>query len=216
MAIGIAAMVSPLAYGSATPMPSDLINVGIALTAEVILGLMLGSIIMLAVLSLQLAGQAVGHLAGLDLATAVDPASDEQMPVISNLLGMLAMVILVSVGGHREMLQCCLDSFETIPAGTVAFQASWLGQFEAILTHTFVIGIRAAAPLATALLLANVMTGLLARTLPQLNVLAIGFNINALSLLVLLFMSVGSVTWVFQSELATWIEGCQRVIITDL
>lgn len=212
LAIGVAAMVAPIAFDSAKPMPPDVLNIAIAMAGEVLLGILLGSVLMLAVTSLQVAGQMVGHLAGFDLATSVDPGSNEEMPVISNMLGWLAMVIVLIVGGHRIMLECCLDSFTTYPVGGVQFTSAWLQEFEAVLRHTFVIGVRAAAPLAVAMLLANLTTGLLARTLPQLNVLAIGFNINALALLVLIFVSTGSITWVFQNELTVWIESCQRIV----
>ncbi|MEZ6137359.1 MAG: flagellar biosynthetic protein FliR [Pirellulaceae bacterium] len=210
-AIAVAAILTPMTFAGARPMPSDLLHLGIAMAGEVLLGMLLGSIIVLAIASLQIAGQTVGHLAGFDIAASVDPGSDEQMPIVSNLLGLVAMAFLLLLGGHRELLSACLESFEHYPAGGVVFESSWLVEYEHVLRHTFVVGIRAAAPLATALLLANVVTGLLARTLPQLNVLAIGFNINAMALLVLLFMSVGGVTWVFQQELATWVDSCHRV-----
>jgi flagellar biosynthetic protein FliR len=212
IAVAVAFLTTPLALGNATVLPGNVLNIAIALAGEVLLGMLLGSVITLAILSLQIAGQAASHLAGFDMANAADPSSDEQIPVISNLLGWLAIVILLIAGGHRYMLECCLDSFTAYPAGEVSFEGRWLTEFRGLLSHTFVIGVRAAAPLATALLLANLVTGLLARTLPQLNVLAIGFNINALCLLALLFFSVGGISWVFQQELATWLEACRRVV----
>lgn len=212
LAMGISAMVAPIAYSNATPMPQDVLNMAIGLAAEVLLGVLLGSVMMLAVTSLQIAGQTVGHLAGFDMATAVDPGSNEEMPVISNMLGWLAMVIILIVGGHRVLMECCLDSFAKYPVGGVQFTSEWLLEFEAIVRHTFIIGVRAAAPLAIAMLLANLVTGLLARTLPQLNVLAIGFNINALALLFLLFVSTGSITWIYQQELSVWVESCRRIV----
>ena len=212
LAIGVAFLLSPIAFTNATRMPDNVLTIALALAGEVLLGVLLGSVMLLAVTSLQIAGQAVGHLAGFDMATAVDPGSNEEMPVISNLLGWMAMVILLIIGGHRVLLECCLDSFSSYPSGDVQFSSAWLLEFEVVLRHTFVIGIRAAAPMATALLLANLVTALLARTLPQLNILAIGFNINAMALVILLFMSVGGVTWLFQNELSVWFESCQRMI----
>ncbi len=211
VAIGISAILSPIAMARARPMPTDLIHLAIPMACEVLLGILLGSVILLAVTCLQIAGQSIGHLAGFDLATSIDPGSDEEMPVISNLLGWLAMAILLLVGGHRQLLECCLQSYDRYPAGGVLFDESWLREIVMVTRHTFEIGIRAAAPLATALLMSNLVTGLLARTLPQLNVLAIGFSINAMALLTLLFLSIGSVTWVFQSELAIWIDSCRRI-----
>ena len=214
-AIAIAASLTATVYSSSRPMPPDLLNMSISLAGEVLLGFLLASIMVLAIPSLQLAGQSIGHLAGFDIASPFDPATDEQMPVIANLLGYLAMIILLLMGGHRELMKCCLESFHRYPAGAVVLQADWLGEYEQLLRHTFVVGLRAAAPLATALLLANILTGLLTRTLPQLNVLAIGFNINALALLVLLVLSMGSVGWVFQQELSEWISGCQQIVNVD-
>lgn len=214
MALGMAALLTPLALDGAAPMPPDLLNIAIPVACEILLGILLGSVILLAVTCLQIAGQSIGHLAGFDLATGVDPGSDEEMPVISNMLGWLAIAILLLLGGHRQLLECCLDSYQRYPAGGVFFEESWLEEIVLITKHTFEIGIRAAAPLATALLLSNLVTGLLARTLPQLNVLAIGFNINAMALLTLLFLSIGSVTWVFQSELAVWVDTCRRITTT--
>ena len=65
---------------------------------------------------------------------------------------------------------------------------------------------RAAAPPAIALLLANFVTALIGRTLPQLNIMAIGFNINVTIMILVLTMSMESIGWVFQNELVEWIE----------
>ena len=176
----------------------------------------MGSVILMTVVSLQLAGQSIGHLAGFDMATAVDPGSNEEMPVVSNMLGLLATAFLLLLGGHRQMMECAIESFMRYPAGGVFFETHWLDELQQILSHTFIVGVRAAAPLAIALLLSNIVTSLLARTLPQLNVLSVGFNINIGTLMLVLFVSVGSLGWVFQSELASWIDTCHRIIEPDV
>ncbi len=212
IAICAAFLATPVVMSNAAVMPGNVLTIALSLGAEVILGVLLGSTMLLAVTSLQIAGQAIGHLAGFDLATAADPSSDEEIPVISNLLGWVAIIILLILGGHRVLMDCCLQSFEKYPVGEVVFATNWLEEFQSVLSQTFVIGVRAAAPLATALLLSNLVTGLLARTLPQLNVLAIGFNINALALLMLLMMSIGSIAWVYQQELSVWLDSCRRIV----
>ena len=215
LAIGVAALLVPLAMPGARPMPADILNIALGMTSEVVLGVLLGSILLLAITCLQVAGQTIGHLAGFELASSADPGSDEELPIISNMLGWLAMAILLLIGGHRELLECCMESFARYPIGAVPFEARWLEEFIGVVQATFVIAIRAAAPIAIALLLANLISGLLARTLPQLNVLAIGFNINAMALLTLLFLSVGSVVWVYQREAVVWIEACHRIVASD-
>ena len=67
-------------------------------------------------------------------------------------------------------------------------------------------GVRVAAPIIAALLLSNLVTGLISRTLPQINVLAIGLSINALAMLVVLAVTIGSAGLIFQDELAAAAE----------
>ncbi len=50
----------------------------------------------------------------------------------------------------------------------------------------------------TALLLSNLVLGLISRTLPQINVIAVGFGVNSLLALGMLFLSIGAVAWTFQ------------------
>jgi flagellar biosynthetic protein FliR len=56
------------------------------------------------------------------------------------------------------------------------------------------------------LLLANFVTALIGRTLPQLNIMAIGFSLNVTIMLLVMALSITSIGWVFQDELAGWIE----------
>jgi flagellar biosynthetic protein FliR len=65
-----------------------------------------------------------------------------------------------------------------------------------------VLGIRAAGPLLVALLLSNLVLGLVSRTLPQVNVLAVGFGLNAMLALGVLFLSIGAAAWTFQDPAA--------------
>ncbi len=67
-------------------------------------------------------------------------------------------------------------------------------------------GVRVAAPVVAALLLSNLITGLVSRTLPQINVLAIGLSINALALLVVTTLTIGSVGLIFETELNLTLE----------
>ncbi|GIW98597.1 MAG: flagellar biosynthesis protein FliR [Pirellulaceae bacterium] len=215
VALAAAALLTPVVMSQAMPMPTDMIHLVLAVAKEALLGLLLGTVVMMAIMGMQIAGQIASHLAGFDMATAADPGSSDDIPVISNLLGWLAMILLLILGGHRQLLECCLESFARYPVGMVTLHEDWWREAVHVLQHAFEVGIRAAAPMGIALLLANLVTGLLARTLPQLNVLAVGFNINALALLTLLLITMGGISYVFQYELSSWIASCHRIVATD-
>ena len=52
-----------------------------------------------------------------------------------------------------------------------------------LVSESFLLAVRAAAPAMIALLLATLVLGLIGRTLPQLNILVLGFGINSLVVL---------------------------------
>jgi len=114
--------------------------------------------------------------------------------------------LFLTLGGHRIVLGACLDSFSIYPAGGVLAEEHWLMHLHDLLRHSVSVGMRAAAPPAIALLLANFVTALIGRTLPQLNIMAIGFNINVTVMILVLTMSMASIGWIFQNELVQWIE----------
>ncbi len=212
LAVAIALVIMPVAWNNSTPFPGNLPAMVIALACEALLGLLIGSIILLAVTSMEIAGQAIGHLAGIDMAEAIDANAEENASILSSLLGWFAVGLLLTMGGHRQLMDCSLQSFERYPAGNVRPESFWLDELDDMFRHALVIGVRAAAPVGTALLMANLITGLIARTLPQLNVLAIGFNINVSAMFVALIISIGGLGWIFQTELAVWIESCQTIV----
>lgn len=206
IALMLAVAVTPLVSESAAALPSSLLMIGIQIAKEVLLGILFGTAIQVVLTGLQFGGQIMSSLASMDIAEAADPSNDETTAVVNQMLSWIAMALFLALGGHRQLIGCCLDSFAHYPAGAVLAEEHWLMHLQELLHHSIGIGIRAAAPIAIALLMANLVTALIGRTLPQLNIMAIGFNINILVLLITLTLSLGTIGWVFQNELAVWIE----------
>jgi flagellar biosynthetic protein FliR len=118
--------------------------------------------------------------------------------VFSRLFYFLTLAVFVAVGGHRIVTEALLATFTSCPPGHAALGETFADALVSILTQSFVLGIRAAAPLLAALLLSNLVLGLISRTLPQINVIAVGFGLNSLLALGMLFLSLGAVAWTFQ------------------
>jgi flagellar biosynthetic protein FliR len=206
LAITISLCIVPLVATKSGGVPVTLIELVSRLAMEMMLGLMLGTAALIIVNALQAGATIVSNLAGMDLAESADPISGESSSVINQLLGWLAVAIYLSVGGHRQLMASCIDSFSVYAAGEVAAEEYWLLHAGSLVQHSLSIGIRAAAPMGVALFLANLVSALLGRTLPQLNIMAIGFSINSIVLLSTMMLTIGSVGWVFESEIVAWIE----------
>lgn len=206
LALMVGASITPIAMSNATPLPEHLADLCVALAKELILGMLFGTAVLLIVTSLQIGGQVISSLASMDVAQAADPTTEDTIAVLSQMFSWFAIALFLILGGHRVILGACMDSFTFYPAGGVLTQEHWVLHLHDLLRHSVTIGMRAAAPPAIALLLANFVTAIIGRTLPQLNIMAIGFNLNVTVLMLVLIMSIASIGWVFQNELVGWVE----------
>lgn len=183
------------------PAINHLVDLAVAIAREGLIGMLIGATVQLIVTGLQLGGEAITGTGGMQLGDAVDPTTQSAMPTMARLVGLLVTAILLCIGGHRLLLQLLMDSFQRLPAGRVQFDQSMMDLIVTQFSSGMSAGVRIAAPVVAALLLSNLITGLISRTLPQINVLAIGLSINALAVLGVTAMVIGSVGYVFQSEL---------------
>jgi flagellar biosynthetic protein FliR len=206
LAVGISLILTPLFWGQPVPPPENLLMLGTLLARETVLGLALGLAVMLLLSGMQLAGQIISQTSGMTLADVANPTFDTTVPVFSQILEMLAVAIFFLVGGHRQVIDALLRSFTWMPPGSGRLPDGLVEALSAIASQSFDIGIRAAAPVMVALLLATLIVALISRTLPQLNAVAVGLNFNALIVLGMFALCLGSAAWVFQEEVGEVVD----------
>ena len=190
----------------ALPKITNLIDLTIAIGREALIGMLIGATIQLIITGIQLGGEAITSTGGMQLGDAVDPTTSASMPSAARMVGMLVTAIMLAIGGHRIVLKVLLDSFDALPAGNVVFHDSMMTLVIDQLAAGMESGVKVAAPVVAALLLSNLVTGLISRTLPQINVLAIGLSINALAMMVVLALTIGSAGLIFRQELTVAVD----------
>ncbi|MCC7474837.1 MAG: flagellar biosynthetic protein FliR [Pirellulales bacterium] len=198
LAVMLSLLVAPVLLGTSLPPVENLAGYGKLIANEALVGLLLGLGLQILFSGIQVAGQIVSQMSGISLADVFNPGFNEDVSVFSQLFYFLTVAVFVAIGGHRLMTESLLETFTAFPPGQAALGDGFVEVVVAILSQAFMLGVRAAAPLTVALLLANLVLGLISRTVPQINVIAVGFGVNALLTLGLLFLSIGAAAWVFQ------------------
>lgn len=205
-AVAIAMLVTPLQARATFEPPGTTLNYLVYLAGEAIIGLLLGIGILILFTGIQLTGQIISQLSGMSLADVFSPGFDANVPVFAQLMFYVTMAVFVVIGGHRLVMAALLDTFQMIPPGSGALSGSAIDVVTTIVSQSFVLGIRAAAPVMTALLLSTIVLGLISRTMPQLNIIAIGFGLNSMVVLGGLMFSLGAIAWMFQDQVQVTLD----------
>jgi flagellar biosynthetic protein FliR len=182
--VGLAAFVSLILLPSAIPpsiwqgVASGLwVIVGLALM-EVVVGIVVGMVTHFVFYGVQLAGQYLGVQIGFAIANVIDPQTEEQISIIGQLQFIFAMLIFITFNGHHFLLMGLQKTFETVPIGGVQFPSQLSSLFVNMMGALFVAAIKIAAPVMAALFLAEVALGIVARTVPQMNIFIVGFPLR--------------------------------------
>ncbi len=215
MAIGFALIITPVHFDQARAMPSDLVNLTVLLAREAVLGLALGLAVMILFTGLHLTGQIIGQMSGMALADTYDPTFDTSVPVFTQLLDAVTLSVFIAIGGHRQVMAAMLDTFRWRPPGVRDLPTTLVDTLTQVTSESFIVGIRAGAPVMVALFMAVLILGLISRTLPQLNVIAVGFSLNSMVMMLTLAASMSALAWVVQDNADTVIAAIRDAVIFD-
>ncbi len=175
-------------YGSLPPINFEInsINIIIAILGEMLLGAIVGLILQLAYNVITFAGGIISFMMGFSLASAIDPQTGVSMPIVSQFLALLALMMLLTFDMHHWILMFVNTSISAIPLGGFMISENIFKYLLDAMANLFVVGFMIAFPITALQLLADVIFGMLMKTMPQFNLLVIGMPIKiAVSLLVI-------------------------------
>ncbi len=175
-----------------TPPQMDYISAQglLMVVQQLLIGITLGFVMRIVLTGVEMAGHIAGLTMGLGFASFFDPQSGAQSPVLAQFLGIVAILIFVSINGHLLIVSAIFESFHVLPITTDPLAAKGFMALVEAAGKMFVIGVTLSLPLVTAILIANVGLGVLARAAPQLNLFAIGFPLMITAGFVVLMLSL--------------------------
>ncbi|MGJ7574315.1 flagellar biosynthetic protein FliR [Variovorax sp. RB2P76] len=179
-----------------------------AVCTELALGATLAVAIHLAFAAFSVAGNLLDIQIGFGLAQVFDPAFNAASPILTTAFNQVAVLVFFLVNGHHAILRAVAYSLERFPLGMAWPLGSALlpvvKQVGGLLGLAFAL----AAPIVFCILLAELALGVLARNLPQMNMLTMGVPIKIVIGLIALSLwlsGIGAVMdRVYRSIYATW------------
>lgn len=196
----IALIITPLT--PFVPMPENILSMAVSLLGEVLIGVLIGLAIKFIIAGIEFAGQIASFQMGIGMATAYDPINSAQITVLGRMMSILSLLIFLSINGHLMVLMALQKSFEVIPPYGFHLSAGLMEGFVNFSKEIFILAVKFSAPVVAILVFINVAFGIMARTVPQINMFVIGYAVTILVGFVMILISMP----VFETSVITVFE----------
>lgn len=201
LAASLALAITPLVLDK-PPVPSvALAELPLVVLGELAIGAFIGLIAMLPIFAMDMAGVIMGHQMGFGLARVYNPDLNAETDAIGQLLMLLGTGAFLVLGGLEALFVALVNSFEHLPPGSVMLLSSnetdLAGSFlQAViggLTSGTELAIRVSAPAVAIILALLVAMALLMKSMPQMNVMSVGFTIKIAAALAVFSMAMPAI-----------------------
>jgi flagellar biosynthetic protein FliR len=152
----------------------------IGAVGEMMIGLVIGLGMGIVFLGAELAGALIGQQAGLALGQVFNPLLENDTTALGQLFFLVHLMIFLAIGGHRQLMQALLETFNAIPVLSFRHDERIVSLAADLLSSAFILAIRLAGPVLIALTLTTLAMGFVSRAMPQLNILSVGFSLQIL------------------------------------
>jgi len=182
-------------YGTIDVPKIDFISVqGLVVVAqEIMVGATIGFFMQFAFAAVTFSGEQMSSAMGLSYAAMVDPQTGASSPVVAQFLSMILILIFLTMNGHHLLIREVGTSYKLIPMGEFKMTAKmFLRTFEAG-SLMFGMALLISLPVVVAMMLVNIVTGVMTRVAPQMNIFSVGFPITILSGLALMMVMMPTI-----------------------
>lgn len=144
-------------------------------TSEFLIGIIIGYIAFTYFTAIYLAGTIIDIQMGFGMVNIMDPQTNAQMPLMGGFYNILLSLLFLNINGHHKLIKALIYSYEILPIGfNISINTNIVTYLVKVFVEIFILAFQLSAPILIAVFLANVILGVLARTMPQMNIFIVG------------------------------------------
>lgn len=209
LSLGLALLFFPILKSSGVSPASDVPGLLLAAGGELAVGMAIGFAASLLFAGVRLAGQIVDQELGLQGANLLDPENEEAVTIAGQLKMLLATLVFLLINGHHFLIRAVAESFSAVPplAFTPSANAALILS-DHMIGGLFRMAAQIAAPTLVTVFLVTVAVAFIARSVPEMNVFALGFALRFGAGLLVLALGVG----IFVSDFAERVVDHARAV----
>ena len=165
-------------------IPSTILDAGWVAGQELFIGMSIGLGVMLILSGIQMAGEFFDQQSGIALGEVFNPMFDAPSSPTNQILSMAGVVFLFCMnplGGDLLMVRALIETFRNLPVGASFDPTLTINLLSSVFHQSLILALQVAAPLLAAQTLINLAIGFLGYSVPQINIMLVGFGIRASS-----------------------------------
>ncbi|MFL0195499.1 fused FliR family export protein/FlhB family type III secretion system protein [Clostridium sp. WILCCON 0269] len=147
---------------------------------EAAAGLTLGFLVSLCFTAFRIAGSYMDLQIGLSMMSMFDPNSNSSTTLLERLMYWFSMVVFLAVDGHHMLIKSLMDSYKAIKLGSFFLAQDSINVVIKAFIMYFSLALKIAIPILLIIFIADLTMSLIARTVPQLNIMILGLPIKIL------------------------------------
>ncbi|EDL49943.1 flagellar biosynthetic protein FliR [Erythrobacter sp. SD-21] len=185
----------------------------LAIAGEVVIGLALGFVLQLAFAAPTIAAELIGGGMGMSMAVSQDAMGGGTTTSFGQYFVIVLTLIFLSTGAHLHWVALVAESYSAFPPGQTWLGAERFAAIAGFASFMFETAIRIALPVTLILLLVQVITGILSRSAPSLNLFALGLPAGVLAGMAALIISAPLIYDQFAGLVADALDQTESVIV---
>lgn len=159
---------------------------------ELAIGIVMGYVTYIVMSGIYLAGQIIDNQIGFGYANVLDPITNIQVPLTSNFYYTYIILIFLLINGHHMIIRALFYSYKIIPLGQLTFSSDVIQELGSLMAEMFGIALRISAPIIAAVFIADVVLGVLSKTIPEMNVFVLGMPIKVMLGLIIITITISN------------------------
>lgn len=162
------------------PISLDLENqiLLIIILKELMVGIIIGFISYVYMSAFYVLGQIVDMKIGFGMANVVDPQNKVQVPLMGNFYYILSFLFMLLINGHHKVINALVDSYNYMPIGKLIYNERVIEIIVSGLVKSFEIGFKLSLPVVAIIFLTDIVLGIMAKAIPQMNVFVVGMPLK--------------------------------------
>ena len=183
------------------------------ITLEAMVGMVFGFIARLAFDTIQFSGSLINSFIGLSSATMFDPHHENQSMVLTEIQMAFAMLLFLSMDGHHLMISAAFESYGVLGMGRLNFTPAMMHQLIQQTADVIRIGVQISGPISVAIFAVQVAMGVMAKAMPQVNILVLSFSVTIFVGLSVLYFTFSHWVGVSNGLYIKMEDGLQSIMI---